>query len=357
MIFEQLNKSACKTYLIMNGKDKKAILVDPVIVIASDYLKLIKEKGWELTHVIDTHTHADHISAGPLLKAATGCEYIMHRNAPADCVTMRVEDGDVLKLNDIEFEIIHTPGHTKDSITLVVDGKILTGDVLFLDDGGGGRDDLPGGDPSDHWESLQKIKNLSDSFIVFPAHDYADRQPSSLGKQRTSNPHLMERDKQEFVQYLKTLQLEPEEWMKDVLKVNYDCTKDPEAAWIPENNKACEIKGLTGQDKEKIEIIYIDPEELRVEILSQKNNLVLLDVREEKELTESFGHIEGIVHIPLGSLGNRIKELEQYRSSEIVVICLSGARSVVGARILMKAGFNNVKVLKGGMMSWRKTEK
>lgn len=357
MIFEQLNKSACKTYLIMNGKDNKAILIDPVIVIASDYLKLLKEKGWKLTHVIDTHTHADHISAGPLLKDATGCEYIMHQNAPADCVTMRVKDGDILILNDIKFEIMHTPGHTKDSITLKVDGKILTGDVLFLDDGGAGRDDLPGGDSSEHWESLEKIKKLSDDVVVYPAHDYADRLPSPLGKQRTSNPLMKDRNKYEFVQYLKALQLEPEDWMKDVLKVNYSCTKDPESAWIPENNKACEIKALSGQDADMTAIKTIESDSLRREISLEKNKLVLLDVREVKELTEGFGHIEGIINIPLGSLENRIKELEPYRDNEIIVICLSGARSAVGARILMKAGFQNVKVLKGGMISWRKTER
>lgn len=356
MIFEQLNKSSCKTYLIMNGKDNHVILVDPVIVIASDYIHLIEEKGWELTHVIDTHSHADHISAGSLLKAATGCEYIMHQETLAECVTMRVNDGDILHLNDIEIRILYTPGHTKDSITLLIDDKILTGDVLFLDDGGAGRDDLPGGNSTNHWESLEVLKKLSDNLMVYPAHDYADRKPSTLGNQRITNPHLKNRSKAEFVEYIEELRLGPEEWMKDVLQVNYKCTKDPTAAWIPENNKACEIKGLADQTAGKKKLSYIEASELKSKMQYQSNKLVLLDVREKSELTEGLGHLEGIIHIPIGSLTQRINELELYKDKEIIVICRSGARSAVGAKILTEAGYNNVWVLTGGMINWRKSE-
>lgn len=356
MIFEQLNESSCKTYLIMNGKDNRAILVDPVIAIASDYIRLIEEKGWELTHVIDTHTHADHISAGPLLKAATGCQYIMYQNAPAECVTMRVKDGDALRLNDLDIRILHTPGHTKDSMTLLIGDKILTGDVLFLDGGGAGRDDLPGGNSGEHWQSLEELKKLPDRVMVYPAHDYGDRKPSTLGNQKITNPHLKSRSKKEFVEYIEDLRLGAEEWMKEVLQVNYKCTKEPMAAWIPQNNKACEIKGLAERTPGQRELLYIDASELKNKIQHQNNNLVLLDVREKAELNEGLGHLDGVVHIPIGSLALRVNELEPYKGKEIVVICRSGVRSAAGAEILMEAGYGRVLVLKGGMINWRKNE-
>ncbi|SHJ09705.1 MBL fold metallo-hydrolase [Parasporobacterium paucivorans] len=356
MIFEQLNDIACKTYLIMNDKDNRAILVDPVISKVQEYIGLMQEKGWNLTHVIDTHTHADHISAGPLLKDMSGCEYIMHELAPAQCVTRRVKDGDVLRLNDMEIKILHTPGHTRDSVTLLVDGKALTGDVLFLDEGGGGRDDLPGGDSSQHWKSLEILRKLPDYIMVYPGHDYAGRTPSTIGEQKRRNPHLKERSQKEFSEYIDDLKLGPEDWMKDVLKANYDCTRDPQAVGIPEDNRACEIKGMVeGEDKEP-EVSYISREELQKELISAESKPTLLDVREDEELKGRLGYIEGIINIPIGSLASRIHEMDPYKDKKIVVICRSGARAAAGARILESAGFENVSVLKGGMLEWRKQE-
>jgi sulfur dioxygenase len=354
MLLEQVNESDCKTYLITNEKDNRAILIDPVLNINADYLNLLQERKLRLTHVIDTHTHADHISAGPFLKEATGCEYVMYKEAPAQCVTIRVNAVENFKINDLKFQILHTPGHTRDSMTLVTEDWMFTGDVLFLDDGGGGRDDLPGGSPAEHWESLEILKKLPDYLMVYPAHDYGERQPSPLGKQKTSNPHLRDRSQEEFVEYIESLRLEPADWMMKVLEVNYACTKDPQAAWIPEDNKACEIKGREQQEAETIPVQFMEAEELKNEMLAQNKKLVLLDVREQKELSGSLGHMEGIIHIPIGSLAERISELEKYKEDEIVIICRSGVRSAVGARILLQAGYKNVLVLKGGMLAWRR---
>ena len=221
MLFEQINPYSCKTYLIVNEESKKAIMIDPVIDHFGDYIDLVVSKNLKLTHVIDTHTHADHISAGSSLKDRFDCEYIMHRESPVKCAGIRVRDRDELVLNGYKFRVLHTPGHTRDSISLILEGKIFTGDFLFLDDAGAGRDDLPGGDPGMHWQSLNKLNDLSDDLMVYPAHEYRDRKPSTLGHQRESNPHLIKRTKKEFVLYLNDLRLGPVEWMKDVLKANY----------------------------------------------------------------------------------------------------------------------------------------
>lgn len=401
MLFEQLNPHACRTYLIANEKERTAVLVDPVIDHFQDYLKILKGKNFKLTHVIDTHTHADHISSCSSLKDATECEYLMHENAPSRCVTVRVSDGEIIGLNGIDIKIIHTPGHTRDSISLVIEDKFLTGDFLFLDDAGGGRDDLPGGNPSEHWDSLHKISALPDNLIVYPAHEYRNRQPSSLGIQRKTNPHLKNRSKENFVRYLEDLRLGPAEWMKDVLKANYACAKDPKAAWIPIDSPACEIKGTLEKSVNETEVKYITAMELRTKLSYSLNKtedlaivdsaykrpgnsvimsdmpfgkltdelsgntldtsadtlsgkLLLLDVREEAELKDSLGAIDGVVNIPVGSLVSRLKELDDYKDKEIIVICRSGARATTGAQILIKSGFGNVLVLEGGMTSWRK---
>ena len=167
MKLEQLNPAACRTYLL--SQEDEAVLIDPVIDHVSDYLHLLSQRKLKLTHIVDTHTHADHISAGPALRDATDAEYVMHQSAPAKCVTMRVKEGDELKLAGYKAKVIETPGHTQDSISLVFKDTIFTGDFLFLEDAGAGRDDLPGGDSKAHWNSLQKLNNLSGDIMVYPA--------------------------------------------------------------------------------------------------------------------------------------------------------------------------------------------
>lgn len=347
MNFEQLNPAACCTYLIAD--DNNAVLIDPVIDHVSNYIELLNKRNLTLTHVVDTHTHADHISAGPSMRDATDCEYVMHKFAPAKCVTIRVEDSDELLLAGKKATIIETPGHTKDSISLLFDDMLLTGDFLFLEDAGAGRDDLPGGNSESHWHSLQKLKALSGKLIVYPAHEYRNRVPSSLDNQRKKNPHLKKMSEEEFTSYINDLKLGPADWMKDVLKANYRCATDPNSAWIPADVPACEIKGTLNPNAGNIKVDYIS-----VQKFKQKENPILIDVREKEELTGRLGHIDGIINIPVGEITHRLDELEQYKNKEIIFICRSGARATTAAQILLLAGFKDVKVLEGGMIEVRR---
>ncbi len=103
------------------------------------------------------------------MRDATDCQYIMHEKAPAKCVTIRVKDGDEVVLAGQKATIWETPGHTKDSISVLFDDKLLSGDFLFLDDAGAGRDDLPGGDPNAHWHSLQRLKRVIRRYYGIPS--------------------------------------------------------------------------------------------------------------------------------------------------------------------------------------------
>lgn len=352
MIFEQLNPDSCKTYLLADETSHQAVLIDPVINHVTMYLNLMKERGYRLTHIIDTHTHADHISACPSLKDATDCEYVMHVLAPSKCVSTRVDDHSELNLIGKTFRIIHTPGHTRDSITLLVDKHIFTGDFLFLEDAGAGRDDLPGGNPEDHWNSLLKLKDIPDDMVVYPAHEYRNRKPSDMKTQREKNPHLKIKSKEEFITYINDLKLGPAEWMKDVLNANYKCSTDPNAAWIPTDLPACEIKGTLNPNTEDIEVKYITPPKIK-DYLKNNPNILLLDVREKYELSDQLGHIDNVMNIPIGSLTNQLDKLNSYADGNIILICRSGARATSAAKILTTAGFLHVYVLEGGMINYR----
>ena len=349
--FRQLNPHACRTYLVGTKDSNEVALIDPVLEQVSGYIELLEKENIKLTHVIDTHTHADHISGAAALKDLTGCEYVMHAQAPSHCVTFRVTDGFECHLGAIPVKVMHTPGHTKDSISLIFPDRLLTGDMLFLDEGGAGRDDLPGGDPGEHWDSLQRLLGLPEHLIVYPAHEYRNRQPSSLGEQKRRNPHLQTRTKEEYIRYVEDLKLGPADWMKDVLRANYACARDPSAAWIPVDLPACEVKGTleVGVNEQQVANIPID--ELKLRLDSDRAPL-LLDVRELKEL-ESEGHLPGIAHIPIASLSSRLSELEEHKEREIVTICRSGGRAHTAAQILMEKGFERVYVLSGGMKAWK----
>jgi glyoxylase-like metal-dependent hydrolase (beta-lactamase superfamily II)/rhodanese-related sulfurtransferase len=350
--YRQLNPHSCRSYLISSADSREAYLIDPVLEHFTDYVDLIQEERLDLRAVVDTHTHADHISACAALKDRFGCIYAMHGNARAECADRRVEDGETRTvLGDISVTVWHTPGHTQDSVCIILPDRIFTGDTLFLDDGGAGRDDLPGGDAAAHWESLKRLSELPDDLVVYPAHDYRDREPSSLGRQRHSNPHMKERTKDEFVGYLEELKLGPADWMKDVLKANYSCAQDPNAAWIPVDAPACEVKGTLDEGVNEISVGPISAEDLRTR-LDSGDAPFLLDVRELAELQGPMGHLENIVHIPIGDLSHRLSELDEEKNSDVVVVCLSGGRAHTAAQIMKAAGFASVRVLEGGMIAW-----
>lgn len=353
MIFKQINPHSCWTFLIGNERSREAAIIDPVLEHVQDYLNLLEKENWKLKQVVDTHTHADHISGSAALKDKTQCDYLMHPKASAACPTLRVHEGETIRLADMPVRILETPGHTKDSISLVMSDRVLTGDALFLDDGGAGRDDLPGGDPAEHWDSLQKILALPDSLVVYPAHEYRHRVPSDIGHQKISNPHLKPRSKQEFIRYIQDLKLGPADWMKDVLKANYSCARDPKAAWIPVDVPACEVKGTLNQGANDVVVPKITVSELK-EKIKNKTAPFLLDVRDADELKGELGAMSGVVNIPVAQLSKRLSEMDAQKNKPIVTVCRSGGRAHTAAQILIQAGFSDVRVLDGGMTAYSK---
>jgi rhodanese-related sulfurtransferase len=160
------------------------------------------------------------------------------------------------------------------------------------------------------------------------------------------------RTKQEYIDYLEGLTLGPADWMKDVLKANYACARDPKAAWIPVDVPACEVKGTLEIGANDQQVTGISVNDVS-RILAAGANMLLLDVRDPHELSGELGHINGVTNIPVAKLSHRLPELETYRDREIVAICKAGGRAHTAAQILMQAGFPKVQVMMGGMIAWK----
>jgi glyoxylase-like metal-dependent hydrolase (beta-lactamase superfamily II)/rhodanese-related sulfurtransferase len=354
MLFKQLNPGPCRTYLAGSEKTREAALIDPVLDRVNEYLKLLDEEKWRLGFILDTHTHADHISAGPALCDHTQAPYAMHHTARPHCPTFRVQDGDVIKVGDIEIKVLHTPGHTSDSITLLTEGHMLTGDFLFIGEAGAGRTDLPTGDPGEHFDSLQKLREYPDHWLVYPAHDYRGQTHSTLGQERQKNPRLRVTSRDEYVRLLANAACAPPDWMKEVVKANYACTQDPRAVWIPADLPVCEIQTpmTLGVDAQPVRTISAEDAQHLIEVGADR--VFVLDVRNLDEYGGELGHIEGSVLIPVHELARRLSEIESHREKAVITVCRSGGRSHTAAGILMQAGFTDVASMDGGMLKWNR---
>ncbi len=342
MLFEQLNEGNCKTYLVASPDTHEAALIDPLLGREDHYLGVLKARGLTLRMVLDTHVHADHLSACALLHDRTRAEHVVHADSRIAEGNHRVVEGQRLMVGGIPIDVLHTPGHTPDSMSLKLPDRLLTGDFLFLGEGGAGRTDLPGGDPGQHWDALQKLTALEDALLVFPGHDYRGYSHSTLGEERKQNPRLQPRTREAYVTWLQGLQMPAAEWMKAVVKANLACTRDGEGIEIPSGGAVCETRAGCST------VPQITCEQLR----DAQEPLVIVDVRNPDEYIGPLGHIEGARLIPLGELSQRLDELEAIRSQSIVTVCKAGGRSNQAAEILMAAGFPRVRSLTGGMSRW-----
>jgi len=144
-------------------------------------------------YVIDTHTHADHFSAAKELAHVFGAQVVVSQLSPAPFADIRLKDGEELKFGKLKLKALATPGHTRDSMCLVIEDRVFTGDTLLI--GGTGRTDLPTGDPDALYDSLfNKVLKLDRKLLVYPAHDYKGRSCSTIGDEIANNPRLQKRD-------------------------------------------------------------------------------------------------------------------------------------------------------------------
>ena len=201
MIFKQVAVGTFQNfaYIIGDEKTKIAAIIDPAWEV-DKLLKTAEELGLKVSFVINTHSHHDHIQGNDLVVRQTGAKVVMHEKS-SDKKDIAVKDGDILDIGSLKARVIHTPGHCPDHICILVDGKLLTGDTLFV--GECGRTDLAGGNSSEMYDSLfKKILPLQDSIEVYPGHDYGKKPSSTIGYERENNYVLKPRAREEFIKFM-----------------------------------------------------------------------------------------------------------------------------------------------------------
>ena len=208
MIFRQLfdKTSSTYTYLMASRAGGEALLIDPVFENTSRYLKLLEELDLKLVKVVDTHIHADHVSAMGALRDATRCVTVMGEQSPAEVVSMRVADNDKLTIEGLSLTALHTPGHTSESYSFLMDDRVFTGDTLLIR--GTGRTDFQNGDPYDQYHSLfERLLKLPAQTMVYPGHDYKGDTVSTVGEEKAFNPRLQVKSADEYAEIMNNLNL------------------------------------------------------------------------------------------------------------------------------------------------------
>ena len=208
MLFHQLfdKNSSTYTYLIASAKGREALIIDPVLDNIEQYIKLLNELDLKLVKVIDTHIHADHITAASKLKNATNCTTIMGEHTPSDTVEIKVKDDDIICVDKLEIRVIYTPGHTKDSYSFLMDDYLFSGDTLLIN--GTGRTDFQGGNSKDSYNSIfNRLLKLPEETLLYPAHDYNGQTVSTIGKEKKFNPRLQVNSINEYIDIMNNLNL------------------------------------------------------------------------------------------------------------------------------------------------------
>jgi glyoxylase-like metal-dependent hydrolase (beta-lactamase superfamily II)/rhodanese-related sulfurtransferase len=344
MYFNQLlNEDAgCSSYVVASRKSKEAIVVDPALAI-DQYLELAERRDLKVVMVIDTHIHADHISGARKLAAVTGAELAMHESADVLYPFRGLQDGEKLQIGQLVIEVLHTPGHRPELISLVITNPdrspepsmVLTGDSMFVGDVG--RPDFGGAEGARRqYQSVHRLLELNDYVEVFPAHfegscgkGMCGRPSTTIGFERRFSP---------------VLQLDEEAFLDSVA----------EAPPRPLNMNA-----IIATNRGEAEHLEAEPRgfEDTVEILAAEapewiaqHQPRILDVREPWEYEAV--HIEGATSLPQAEIADQLDSLR--RDDELLVVCAGGVRSQRVSQYLLANGFAKVTSLNGGMQAWVK---
>ena len=208
MILKQVfdTKSSTYTYLIASAKGREAVIIDPVIENVHDYIKILNDLDLKLVKVIDTHIHADHITGASDLKKITQCSTVMGKHSPADAVDIKVNDDELINIDNFKIKSIYTPGHTSDSYSFLLNNYLFTGDTLLIN--GTGRTDFQNGNSKDAYNSIfNKLLKLPEETLVYPGHDYNGKFVSSIKDEKKFNPRLQINSADEYEDIMSNLNL------------------------------------------------------------------------------------------------------------------------------------------------------
>src|SRR6195952_1567951 len=285
MIFRQLfdQVSGTYSYLLASRPGGEALIIDPVLEKVDRYLQLARELDLRLGKAVDTHLHADHITGLGALRGRTHGIPVMGEQSQVDVVSMRIADGDRLTIEGISLDVLYTPGHTDDSYSFRMADRVFTGDTLLIR--GTGRTDFQNGDPRAQYDSLfNKLLQLPDDTLVFPAHDYKGDTVSTIGEEKRCNPRLQVDSVDAYVALMNGLNLSNPKMM-DVA--------------VPANKR----QGLA---QETIADRGWAVDAARAQAMVGCKDTVLVDLREKTE-RQKHGSIPGSLHAPYSNLEENIQ--------------------------------------------------
>lgn len=334
MILETIEVGGCRSYLLGCPKTSVGAVIDPEISAVERYRGLASKHGISIRYAIDTHTHADHFSASREIGQTLGAKVVMSHLSPAPFVDLKLDDGDMLLIGELRMQALATPGHTADSLCLLVEDHLFTGDTLLI--GGTGRTDLPTGDPDQLHDSLfGRVLKLPPETHVHPAHEYKGRVGTTLAEEIATNPRLQKAERSDFVAMMRALDLKAPTHLTEALRVNMSGAKSvaqtlaEAAANVP----------------------FMSMMELSRRLESRQNDLVVLDVREKDQF--EAGHLAGAKWMPRGQLELRVDEAFPDPTIRIVAVCEFGKISTLAAATLRQLGYMHAAALDGGMKAWR----
>jgi sulfur dioxygenase len=340
MIFRQLfdATSGTYTYLLASRRGGEALIIDPVLEKVDRYLSLIRELDLRLVKAVDTHLHADHITGLGALRDSTRCITVMGEQSSVDVVSMRLSDGDVLRIEGLEMEAIYTPGHTDDSYSFRMQDRVFTGDTLLIR--GTGRTDFQNGCPRAQYESIfTRLLRLPDETMVFPAHDYKGDTVSTIGEEKRCNPRLQVTSIDQYVALMNGLNLSNPKMMDVAVPANmrqgFAQEEILKRGWAIDAKQAQAIVGCS--------------------------KTVLVDLREKTE-RQKHGSIPGSLHAPYSDLeeniqaGGMLFELASSTGRRLLFYCAFGERSAMAVRAAHDAGLETACHIHGGIDAWKKAD-
>jgi glyoxylase-like metal-dependent hydrolase (beta-lactamase superfamily II)/rhodanese-related sulfurtransferase len=334
MIFEQLSVGGCQSYVIGCQESGVGALIDPEIRLIDRYRAIASRDGMRIHYIVDTHTHADHFSAAHELGKAMRVPIVMHTDSPAPFADLRLDDGSMLLIGNIKLTAMHTPGHTRDSMCLVAEDRVFTGDTLLI--GATGRTDLPTGDANQLHDSLfNKLLKLDPATLVYPAHDYKGRSHTTIGAEIAENPRLQKKERDAFVEMMHALNLSAPTHLTEALRTNMSGAKS--------------VVQLLAEATASVPFMSLA--ELKTQIEKRRNDLIVLDVREKDAF--AAGHIPGARNVPRGQLEIRVNDEFPDPTMRIICACEFGKISTLAALTLRELGFRRSLALDGGMKAWR----
>jgi glyoxylase-like metal-dependent hydrolase (beta-lactamase superfamily II) len=187
------------SYIVYDEKNNIGAIIDPSWDLEK-LLVFLEKNNITAKYIINTHTHFDHILGNDHISEITKAEIIQHEKSTQK-KERSVVDHENISIGEVNLEVLYTPGHSEDSICLIVNKKsIITGDTLFV--GNCGRVDLPGSNPEKMYDSLSKVANLDDSLVVYPGHNYGSTPTSTILIEKKNNPMLNFKTKEAFLKYM-----------------------------------------------------------------------------------------------------------------------------------------------------------